>query len=267
MNLAPFDISRARILVSNDDGIHAPGLKVLERIARKLSKDVWVVAPENEQSGASHSLTVRTPLRIRRVAPRRYAVNGTPTDCVLLGALQILKDRKPDVVLSGINPGGNLAEDVGYSGTVAAAMEGVLIGCRAVALSQLAAPDGPLQWRTAERFGAEIVRKLAAAPWPRDVFVNINFPDLPVAAVKGIEITRQGRRRLQERITEAFDPYDRPYYWIGSPRQDRPSDEPTDIAACSRGFVSVTPLHIDYTHAGMARSLKNVFAPRGKRRS
>ena len=265
MNLAPFDISRARILVSNDDGIHAPGLKVLERIARSLSKDVWVVAPESEQSGASHSLTVRTPLRIRRVSTRRYAVNGTPTDCVLLGALQILKDKRPDLVLSGINPGGNMAEDVGYSGTVAAAMEGVLLGCRAVAMSQIATQDGPLHWRTAEHFGIRIVRQLAAAPWPRDVLVNVNFPDRPVTDVEGIEITRQGRRRLQERITEAFDPFGRPYYWIGTPRLDRPSKEPTDIAACSRGFVSVTPLHLDHTHAGMARALKRVFAKRGKR--
>ena len=265
MNLAPFDISRARILVSNDDGIHAPGLKVLERIARSLSKDVWVVAPESEQSGASHSLTVRTPLRIRRVSTRRYAVNGTPTDCVLLGALQILKDKRPDLVLSGINPGGNMAEDVGYSGTVAAAMEGVLLGCRAVAMSQIATQDGPLHWRTAEHFGIRIVRQLAAAPWPRDVLVNVNFPDRPVTDVEGIEITRQGRRRLQERITEAFDPFGRPYYWIGTPRLDRPSKEPTDIAACSRGFVSVTPLHHDHTPPGMARALKRVFAKRGKR--
>ena len=265
MNLAPFDISRARILVSNDDGIHAPGLKVLERIARSLSKDVWVVAPESEQSGASHSLTVRTPLRLRRVSTRRYAVNGTPTDCVLLGALQILKDKRPDLVLSGINPGGNMAEDVGYSGTVAAAMEGVLLGCRAVAMSQIATQDGPLHWRTAEHFGIRIVRQLAAAPWPRDVLVNVNFPDRPVTDVEGIEITRQGRRRLQERITEAFDPFGRPYYWIGTPRLDRPSKEPTDIAACSRGFVSVTPLHLDHTHPGMARALKRVFAKRGKR--
>jgi 5'-nucleotidase len=259
MNLAPFDISRARILVSNDDGIHAPGLKVLEKIARALSKDVWVVAPESEQSGVSHSLTVRTPLRIRKLSPRRFAVNGTPTDCVLIGALQLLKDNPPDIVLSGINPGGNLAEDVSYSGTVAAAMEGVLIGYRAVALSQIISPKGVLHWRTAEHFGPRIIRKLAAAPWPRDVFVNINFPGLPVNEVEGIEVTQQGRRRLQERITEAFDPFDRPYYWIGSPRLDKPSNEPTDIAATSRGFVSVTPLHVDHTHAGMKKALKGVF--------
>jgi 5'-nucleotidase len=259
MNLAPFDISRARILVSNDDGIHAPGLRVLEKIARALSKDVWVVAPESEQSGASHSLTVRTPLRIRKISPRRFAVNGTPTDCVLLGALQILKDSPPDIVLSGVNPGGNLAEDVSYSGTVAVAMEGVLIGYRAVALSQIISPQGTLHWRTAEHYGPKIIRKLAEAPWPRDVFVNINFPGCPVDDVEGIEVTQQGRRRLQERITEAFDPFQRPYYWIGSPRLDKPSNESTDIAATSRGFVSVTPLHVDHTHAGMKKALKGVF--------
>jgi 5'-nucleotidase len=259
MNLKPLDIKHARILVTNDDGIHAPGLKVLEKIARSLTDDVWVVAPEVEQSGASHSLTVRVPLRIRRLSARRYAVNGTPTDCVLLGILQILKKRQPDIVLSGVNGGSNLAEDVDHSGTVAGAMEGLMLGSRAVALSQMIRTDGPIHWKTALHYGPRIVRKLVEAPWAADVFVNVNFPDVPAASVKGIAVTCQGRRRLHERITESFDPFGRAYYWIGAPRQDMPSKEETDTAATSSGYISVTPMHLDHSHRGMMRTLKTAF--------
>jgi 5'-nucleotidase len=259
MTLKPLDISRSRILVTNDDGIHAPGLKIIENIARALTNDVWIVAPEIEQSGASHSLTVRVPLRIRQHAQRRFSVNGTPTDCVLLGMLQILKDHPPDLVLSGVNGGSNLAEDVSHSGTVAGAMEGLILGARAIAMSQLIPTDGPIHWKTALHFGPDVVRKLVETPWEPDVFVNVNFPDLPASAVKGIAVTCQGRRRLQETITEAFDPFGRAYYWIGAPRQDQPSREVTDIGATSRGYVSVTPMHMDHSHEGVMETLRAVF--------
>lgn len=259
MTLKPLDIKRARVLVTNDDGIHAPGIAILEKIARELTSDVWVVAPEIEQSAASHSLTVRVPVRIRQTAPRHFAVTGTPTDCVLLGVLQILKDHPPDLVLSGVNGGGNLAEDVSHSGTVAAAMEGLILGARAIALSQLIPTEGPVQWKTALRFGPEIVRRLIATPWERDVFMNVNFPDLPGSAVKGIAVTCQGRRRLQETITESFDPFGRAYYWIGAPRHDQPSKEITDIGATSRGYVSVTPMHMDHSHQGVMKTLRAAF--------
>lgn len=259
MTLKPLDIARARILITNDDGIHAPGLKVLEKIARSLANDVWVVAPEVEQSGASHSLTVRVPLRIRQMAQRRFAVNGTPTDCVLLGMLQILKDHPPDLVLSGVNGGSNLAEDVSHSGTVAGAMEGLILGARAIAMSQLIPTEGPIHWKTALHFGPDVVRKLVETPWEPDVFMNVNFPDIAAASVKGIAVTCQGRRRLQETITESFDPFGRPYYWIGAPRQDQPSREVTDIGATSRGYVSVTPMHMDHSHEGVMNTLRAVF--------
>jgi 5'-nucleotidase len=259
MTLKPLNIKRARILVSNDDGIHAPGISILEKIARTLTNDVWVVAPEIEQSATSHSLTVRVPLRIRQLAPRHFAVTGTPTDCVLLGVLQLLKDHPPDIVLSGVNGGGNLAEDVSHSGTVAAAMEGLLLGARAIAFSQLISTDGPIHWKTAARFGPDIVRNLVEAPWEPDVFMNVNFPDLPASSVKGIAVTCQGHRRLQETITEAFDPFGRAYYWIGAPRQDQPSKEVTDLGATSRGYVSVTPMHMDHSHEGMVNALRTVF--------
>jgi 5'-nucleotidase len=262
MTLKPLDIARARILITNDDGIHAPGLKVLEKIARSLTNDVWVVAPEIEQSGASHSLTVRVPLRIRQLAQRRFSVNGTPTDCVLLGMLQILKDHPPNIVLSGVNGGSNLAEDVSHSGTVAGAMEGLLLGARAIAMSQLIPTEGPVHWKTALHFGPDIVRKLVDMPWEPDVFMNVNFPDLPASAVKGVAVTCQGRRRLQETITESFDPFGRPYYWIGAPRHDEPSREVTDIGATSRGYVSVTPMHMDHSHEGMMSTLRTTFRRR-----
>jgi 5'-nucleotidase len=261
MNLKPIDLRHARILITNDDGIHAPGIRVLEKIARTLSDDVWVVAPETEQSGASHSLTVRIPLRIRKVSTYRFAVNGTPTDSVLLGMLQILKKRPPDIVLSGVNSGGNLAEDVGHSGTVAGAMEGLLLGARAIALSQIVSDKGPINWKTALRYGPRVVRTLIEAPWARDVFVNVNFPNLQPDKVKGVMVTCQGRRRLQERITEAFDPFGRPYYWIGAPRHDviAKTKVPTDTGATAEGYVSVTPMHLDHSHTGMMKTLRSAF--------
>ena len=155
----PLDLADARVLISNDDGIHAPGLKVLERVARRLFREVWVVAPESEQSAASHSLTMRRPLYLRRAGRRRFTVDGTPTDCVLIAIHQVLKDRPPDLVLSGINRGGNLGEDATYSGTVAAAMEGTLLGIRSIALSQLYEDGAEAPWATAER----LVRRGAAA--------------------------------------------------------------------------------------------------------
>ncbi len=162
----PIDLAAARILISNDDGIDAPGLRILETVARSLCSDVWVVAPEREQSGAGHSLTLRRPLRIRKVGERRYAVDGTPTDCVLLAIKFIMKDARPTLTLSGINAGGNLGEDITYSGTVAAAMESTLLGVPAVALSQHYDRNTGPKWETGETYAVEVLRRLTAAPWP-----------------------------------------------------------------------------------------------------
>src|SRR5437773_5276184 len=166
-----------RILVTNDDGINAPGLKVLEKIARQLSRDVWVVAPEVEQSGAAHSLTLRRPLQIRRVSPRRFAVDGTPTDCVLLAVNRLVEGRRPDLVLSGVNRGSNLGEDVTYSGTIAAAMEGTLLNLPSIALSQTYQDRDTVSWDTALRHGTALIRRLCAIGWPQDVLINVNFPN------------------------------------------------------------------------------------------
>ena len=245
---APLDLARTRILVTNDDGIHAPGLKALEKIARSLSRDVWVVAPETEQSAVSHSLTIRTPLRIRQSMRRRYAVDGTPTDCVLLAINHILKDEKPTLCLSGINRGGNLGEDVIYSGTVAAAMEATLLGVPAIAFSQHMKRGHPVKWATAEAHAARVIRKLAQAGWPRGTLINVNFPDVLADAVKGTTVARQGRHKIGDQLVERIDPRGVPYYWIGAMRQEDALARGTDIAACQDGFITVTPLFLDLTH-------------------
>lgn len=243
------DLSAARILVTNDDGIHAPGLKALENIARALSDDVWVVAPLTEQSATSHSLTMRRPLRVATLSERHYSVDGTPTDCVLVALRTIIKGRTPDLVLSGVNMGANLGEDVTYSGTVAAAMEAALLGVRAIALSQMRSGEGhDFRWHTAEHYGPGIVQRLLGTEWPRETLVNVNFPDLPPDAVKGIKVCRQGRRKAGTAVVEGHDPGGRPYVWIGSYESDATTQSDTDLAVISRGAISVTPLHLDLTH-------------------
>ena len=253
------ELSQARILIANDDGIHASGIQVLERIARTLSDDVWVVAPENEQSGAAHSLTIARPLRIRRRDDRHFSVDGTPTDAVLLAVNQVMKGHKPDLVLSGVNRGGNLGEDVTYSGTVAAAMEGTLLGIRSIALSQVPDPDGPTKWKTAEHFAPGIIKRLWSGTWPPSVLINVNFPDLPAERVKGVRIARQGRRKIGSALLERLDPRGRPYYWIDSARAEEPMREGTDLAAINEGIISVTPLYTDFTYEPMIAPLKELF--------
>jgi 5'-nucleotidase len=244
----PIDLSRARILVSNDDGIDAPGIKVLEEVARSLSDDVWVVAPETEQSAVAHSLTIRRPLRLRQVGERRYCVDGTPTDSVLLGVRQLLQEKRPDLVLSGINRGSNLGDDVTYSGTVAAAMEGALLGIPSIALSQHIAGEGPVKWETCRHWGPIVIRKLASLGWPANVLMNVNFPDLSPEAVAGIAAASQGKRKIGDELVERIDPRGQPYYWVGGQRLEDPGLEGSDLAAVYQGRVAVTPLGADLTH-------------------
>ncbi len=254
------DLAEARILISNDDGIHASGLAVLERVARTLSDDVWVVAPESEQSGASHSLTITRPLRIRPLGERRYAVDGTPTDAVLLAVHKILEDRLPDLVLSGINRGGNLGEDVTYSGTVAAAMEGTLLGVPSIAFSQLSAYDEPTKWATTEHFAADIIRRLTTCGWGSNVLINVNVPDAAAERVKGITLARLGRRKIGSLLEERSDPRGKPYYWITTQRDEDASRRGTDINVVNDGYIAITPLHLDLTHRGGMKALRSAFA-------
>lgn len=247
-----------RILVTNDDGIHAPGLKVLEKIARKLSRDVWVVAPEEEQSGSAHSLSLANPLRVRKLAQKRHAVRGTPSDCVLMAVRHIMKDAEPDLVLSGINRGQNIADDVTYSGTIAAAMEGTQLGIPSIALSQAFGFSGQtnVKWKTAEEFAPDILKKLVAAGWPEEILININFPDVVPGSVTGIEVTRQGKRdQSLVRVEERIDARNNPYYWLGFERILSNPPQGTDLRAIYEGRISITPLHMDLTHQRTSKAL------------
>lgn len=255
----PFSLARARVLIANDDGINAPGLQLLEAVMSGLAAEVWVVAPETEQSAASHSLTMRRPLYIRKLQDRRYIVDGTPTDCVLLAVHRVMADRPPDLILSGINRGANMGEDAAYSGTVAAAMEGTLLGFRSVALSLYYLDAGHVQWATAEFWTAHVLDKLAPMAWPRGVLMNVNFPDVAVSEVIGVEATRQGRRKIGGAIVEGRDPRGETYYWIGAGRQEDRGRKGTDLEAVTRGAVSVTPLSRNLTDEAAMGSLRAIF--------
>jgi len=256
----PIDLGQARILLTNDDGIEARGLKILHKLVRGLCRDVWTVAPELEQSGASHSLTLHRPLRVRKLGPRRFAVDGTPTDCVLLAVKRLLRGRRPTLVISGINGGANLGDDVTYSGTVAAAMEATLLGVPAIALSMTFRDRRRIQWATAEYHAPEVIRRLVAQPWPKNTLINVNFPDLPAAAVKGITVARQGRHKIGDQLMERTDPRGRPYYWIGPLRETGDGVPGTDITEITQGRITLTPILLDLTSAPAVKTLRKVFS-------
>jgi 5'-nucleotidase len=247
-----------RILLTNDDGVNAAGLKVLERIAARFSEDVWIVAPTEEQSGAGHSLTLTRPVRLRKLGERRFCVTGTPTDAVMMGLAHIMQEVRPDLVLSGVNRGANLGEDVTYSGTCSAAMEGALAGIPSVALSQAYAKEGmgdTVPFAAAEAWAERVLAPLIAEPMPPRTLVNVNFPALAPDAVKGIRVCRQGFRDYGRlRIVQRTDPRGYDYFWFGlGPAVQTPGHE-TDLEAIADGYVSVTPLHLDLTHEpGLAR--------------
>jgi 5'-nucleotidase len=252
-----------RILVTNDDGIHSEGLDVCADIARALSDDVWVVAPEFDQSGVSHSLSLNDPLRLREVDKQRFAVKGTPTDCVIMGAKHVIKQHPPKLVLSGVNRGRNAGEDVIYSGTVAGAVEGTILGIPSIALSQSYKSGGgrPPYWETARKFGPDLIRRLLNAGIPRDVLINVNFPDCPPHEVKGIAVTAQGRNR-QERlhIDPRQDGRGNAYYWIAYVRlRGIPEQSGTDIVALADNRIAVTPLRLDMTDEPFMTKLAELF--------
>jgi len=259
---APLNLKKSRILISNDDGFDSPGIRKLEAIAKKLAKEVWLVAPETEQSAAGHSLTLRSPLRIKKISENHFTVNGTPTDCVMLAMNKIMKDHRPDLMLSGINKGSNIGEDMTYSGTIAAAMEATLFGIPAIALSQEVIEDtinNKMSWSAAEAYTAKVINKVTSVTWPRDVLINVNFPPVPKTKVTGIEITREGRRKIGDEIIESSDPRGEPYYWIGAQQHSGRYPAGTDLAAIQNGAVSVTPLSLDLTHRATMRTLKEAF--------
>src|SRR5437868_12714717 len=252
-----------RMLLTNDDGVNARGLKLLEAVARKLGDDIWIVAPTEEQSGAGHSLTLTTPVRLRRHDERRFSVTGTPTDAVMLALAHVMKDSPPDVILSGINRGANLAEDVTYSGTVSAAMEGALAGVPSIALSQAYAAEGmgdTVPFAAAEAWAERVLTPLLAKPFARRTLVNINFPALPPAEVKGIRVVRQGLRDYgRTRIVKRADPRGYHYYWFGLGPMIHTPGHATALEAIADGYVAVTPLHLDLTHEASLATLAALY--------
>ncbi len=250
-----------RILITNDDGAGAHGLTVLHQIAKALTDDVWIVAPEMNQSGASHALTLQVPLRYREIGERAYAVRGTPADCIIMGVRHMLKDRAPDLVLSGVNHGSNLAEDVTYSGTVAGAMEGTLLGVRSIAMSLTIGfdADGLQHWKTPLEHGPALVEKLLGQSWPPGVFLNVNFPDVPPEKVAGIAVTTQGRRDQGGlHVEERQDTWGDPYFWVGFERRRMDPPDGTDLRAIMQGQISVTPLAMNMTHEATRTALSAV---------
>jgi 5'-nucleotidase len=241
-----------RILLSNDDGVHAPGLAALA--AAFPDDEVWMVAPDREQSASSHSISLHRPLRISEVGPRRFAVDGTPTDAVYLGLNQVLKGRRPDIVLSGVNNGPNLGSDVHYSGTVAAAMEGALLGCHAIAVSMAATP--PFAFEHAAAFAAALAHRLMRSPPATPALLNVNVPAGPV---RGYRLARLGRRTYGNEVVEKRDPRGRAYYWIGG---EGATSEDIPHSDCNCVFfdklVSVTPLVLDWTHEALIEEFESL---------
>ena len=256
-----------RILVTNDDGINAPGLHALREIAQQVAGEhgeVWVSAPETNQSGTGHSLSLNEPLRMREVSERVYAVRGTPTDSVLMGVHHILRSEMPDLVLSGVNRGANLAEDVTYSGTVAGAFEGTQLGIRSIALSLaygMKSSAETLQWATPIAHGPDLIRRLLAVEWPQGVLMNVNFPDCAPDEVGGLDITEQGRRDINPLgVEERHDTWGNPYYWLGFARRRSNPSQGTDLWSVYNGRISVTPLSMNLTDQKMREKLRGSLA-------
>jgi 5'-nucleotidase len=252
-----------RILLTNDDGVHARGLEVLERIARTLSDDITIVAPLEEQSGKGRSLTLTEPLRLRRFGDKRFAVTGTPTDAVMIALAELMKDAPPDLILSGVNRGANLGEDVSYSGTVAAAMEGAHAGIRSIALSQRYPDQGMgdrVDFAAAEAWGEKVLRPLLDAPLAPRTLININFPPVAADAVKGVKIVSQGLRDYGRlKLDQRTDPRGYDYYWLALGRMPHSPVAETDLEAIELGYITVTPLHLDLTHVESLAMLRSAY--------
>ncbi len=250
-----------RILVTNDDGIDAPGLHALRQIANVVSDDVWIVAPETNQSGKGHSLSLHEPIRMRDIEPRVAAVRGTPTDCVIMALRHMLADHQPDLILSGINRGANMAEDMTYSGTIAAAFEGTLCGIRSMALSQAFGFESKTpRWETALAHAPSVISKLITLNWPEGRLMNVNFPDRMPDNVEGIRITTQGRRDPGLLSIDARrDTWGEHYYWLAYERRRSNAAPGTDLEAIYNGFVSITPLSMNLTDIPMQTTLTELF--------
>lgn len=254
-------LSDHRVLIVNDDGIHAPGIGLLERLVSQHTDNYWVIAPDEERSGASNSVSMHNPVRIRRIDERHISVKGTPTDCVLM-ALYELMPEKPTLVLSGINRGANLAEDALYSGTIAAAIEASLLGLPSIALSQVFHRGTPVPWDTAEHYALPVIEQILTVPLAAGTLVNVNFPPVSLADARGIRVVRQGRRPPGSFKTEGrVDCREVPYYWIKLVYEQGGYDPGTDLEATRDGYVAVCPLQVDMTAYALQDALSRAIAP------
>jgi len=243
-----------RILISNDDGINSEGIHKLHETLKKLG-EVYVVAPDRDQSAVSHSLSLFRPLRLDKITEFVYSVDGTPTDCVNLAINGILRDKKPDLVVSGINKGENLGDDITYSGTVSAAMEGTLLGVPSIAISLVG--RGEFNFDHALEHAESIARYVIERGLPTDTLLNVNVPNTPVSEHKGIMVTKQGKRLYDEPIVEKVDPRGKKYYWIGGDELGYLDIEKSDIVAVREGYISVTPISLDFTNHNFLETLKS----------
>lgn len=232
------------ILVTNDDGVHSSGIIALFRAMKELG-DAVIVAPDRERSAAGHSLTLHRPLKVEELRENVYCINGTPTDCVTIGINKVLSKR-PSLVVSGINRGANLGDDITYSGTVSAAVEGTIFGIPSIAFSVVS--DRHFHFETAAHFAARIASYVLEHSLPYDTLLNVNVPNLPKDQIKGIRFTRQGKRVYDNSIQETFDPWGRKHFWIGGGQPYWERGEDMDIDAIEAGFISVTPIHLDLTN-------------------
>ncbi len=250
-----------RILLTNDDGIHDRGLEVLEEIARKFTDDIWIVAPQSDQSGLAHSLTLNEPLRLRKISDKRFALKGTPTDCVIMGVRELM-DEPPDLILSGVNSGQNIGDDITYSGTVAGAMEGTLLGIPSIALSQAydwSDSMRSINWQTTIDHAPPLVEKLIAATFPNRTLINLNFPNCKSDEVSGVEITRQGSFNHGLFMEKRHDGRNIPYYWLRFGREIPEQLEGSDVIALMENRISITPIHMDWTHDVFRRELAQII--------
>jgi len=247
-----------RVLVTNDDGIHAEGIAALEKIAYSLTDDVWVVAPESEQSGVSHSLTIRRPLRLHQKEKKKFAVDGTPTDCVLMAIKHVMVDNLPDLVLSGINHGSNVGEDVTYSGTISAAMEAGLFEIPAIALSQRLGDEGEIDFSLAEKYGPELIKKLYENNFENNNLISINFP-FPAIEFQGVQFLPQGKRKIGDNLYEYKDPRGKLCYWVGNVKKEKHSVAGSDLQALKDGYIVITPLNLDLTNYVALNKYKESF--------
>ncbi|MCK4914587.1 MAG: 5'/3'-nucleotidase SurE [Candidatus Eisenbacteria sp.] len=245
VNTGSIDLDRPRILISNDDGVHARGIKALRKALEEVA-DVTVVAPDRERSGASHSLTMDVPLRTHRIKENIIGVDGTPTDCVLL-ALKLLLPEPPDLVVSGINRGANMGDDVTYSGTIAAAMEATLMGIPAIAVSLCRCESGAYDYEASAEIAREVALMVLERGLPEGTLLNVNVPNIPREEITGVEIARLGKQVYEEAVVEKQDPRGRTYYWIGGQLTSWEPEPDTDYAAVSQRLVSITPIHLDLT--------------------